>query len=525
MYKSFPAAISGRGQTLTGVARQIAMPHESAPQRFPSFPALERTAVMAFNAPFTWTTSTTVDYKVMLTRQASFPLWTTTIPTENYRYSVCYGSTSSGTGGWLCNEAIRYQATAATAASTFNPGATGATTLGTGIPYGVDSACGPLPFVWMPAGYFLNVYTGTATAADTTFKVELEAWTSPGEFRSILTTSDVVVGAGLRSGVLGISNPSGVWVRVRGVSVDMTTTSVNVALTFIANGSSYTYTAGAADMGTFSNLTTPNAPLFMPAVISPEVGNSQLPWLSTRLTAVGVLFTNVTQVVNKAGTVLCGRLNPCSVNPFTATTAAISGLHPAEKQLLGLENGAYTFCPPSTDLVLFTDYIISDGGGAVPALSYRLDNSSLVNVMFFSSPVVETLAVNLDWHIEFRTTSTLFQIGLSTLTIEQLHQAQLALVSAGFFYPNSTHKAALKSAVSGIGSYLKKHGPGFARSLPGPAGMAAKAVSLVLSRRQPTAKATTATASGLASGAATRMKRSSTRKPKKKARSASKRRA
>jgi hypothetical protein len=39
-------------QQMTGIARAIALFYEHAAQRFLFFPALERTAVMQFNAPF-----------------------------------------------------------------------------------------------------------------------------------------------------------------------------------------------------------------------------------------------------------------------------------------------------------------------------------------------------------------------------------------------------------------------------------------------------------------------------------------
>jgi len=64
------------------------------------------------------------------------------------------------------------------------------------------------------------------------------------------------------------------------------------------------------------------------------------------------------------------------------------------------------------------------------------------------------LAVNISWHIEFRTTSALFQIGMSPLTLESLHQAQLALSQVGFFFDNPDHTMIITSVLKALKMYL-----------------------------------------------------------------------
>jgi hypothetical protein len=158
------------------------------------------------------------------------------------------------------------------------------------------------------------------------------------------------------------------------------------------------------------------------------------------LTAAATLFTNVTKAINKEGTILAARLNPETVNPFYFNAATFNDIHPAEKYFYGLEKGFYTYAPPSTDLTAFQDFVSHDQSGGVSPL-YRLDNNAMVNAFLFSDPDGATaLAVNLDFHIEFRNSSQLWPIGLSGMTLEALHQAQLALVSAGFFLDNPDHK-------------------------------------------------------------------------------------
>jgi hypothetical protein len=127
----------------------------------------------------------------------------------------------------------------------------------------------------------------------------------------------------------------------------------------------------------------------------------------------------------------------------------------------------------------------------------RLDNSSLVNAFVFTDPDAGTsLAVNVDYHIEFRTTSALWPIGLSSMSLEALHGAQLSLTEVGFFFPNETHKEVLGKVMPKLGSAL-----GSVASLIGIAhpllGKAAKVGSIILSKKPTTAvKPTTADSSG-----------------------------
>lgn len=213
----------------------------------------------------------------------------------------------------------------------------------------------------------------------------------------------------------------------------------------------------------------------VPSGPPPEYGNSTIPYQSTRLTAVGALFTNVTKLLNKEGVVYSARLSPANIDVFNFAQTDIVAVHPAEKAQLALEHGFYTYCPPSTDLALFQDYTCA----AVPQSGawtqtdcpyYRLDNTALVNAFVFvdsDATTTTNLAVTLDWHIEFRTTSTLFQIGLSGVTLETLHQAQLALVQLGFFYNNDDHKSIAMKVLPKIAAIAKAYGgvPGMLGSM------------------------------------------------------------
>lgn len=263
----------------------------------------------------------------------------------------------------------------------------------------------------------------------------------------------------------------------------------------------------------------------MPLVEPVEFANSALPWNATRVTAAAFLGTNVTQVLNKSGTVLGGRLSPAVVDAWRCTAQNITNLHPAEKAYLPLETGVYTYCPPSTDLVFFTDYSrstvqASTHGGLIPIFS--LENDSMYNKMFLTpAGADEALACTVTWHIEFRTSSALFQVGLSAMTLESLHTAQLILAAHGFFFENPEHKGMLNRIIA-----LAKQFAPAAVSMIHP--MAGKALEYVAGRygKQVTPKAGPSkppTTSAAKSGIVVGSKRGSA--PKAKAKPAAKKKA
>jgi hypothetical protein len=268
-----------------------------------------------------------------------------------------------------------------------------------------------------------------------------------------------------------------------------TVTAVVSAGTQAYSDSAVTYGNVVVTAGTVTAL----YPLSYPV----EFSNSTLPWYSTRVTAAAVLGTNVTQIQKKGGTVLAGRVSPNVQNPWVVSQSYVNGLHPAEKAFLPLETGIYSYCPPSTDLANFWDYTLPTYIGSNSSFSapvMRLDNDSLVNIMFITATSdAEQLAITLDWHIEFRTSSALFPIGLSAMTLESLHSAQLALASVGFFFENPTHQNILNRVISAA----KAFAPQAASLLAGPtAGKLVHGALMLTNAPRSDMKTTTAKASG-----------------------------
>lgn len=447
-------------RAMHGLARSIALPAEHAPQRFPSFPALERTAVMAFTQPTSVTLPASTDVKMMLCRQAAYPAWANTVvsgATAIYSYPTVKAPTFSvdflQVGDQLQHWGVGNQT------GSFSDAAAWPTVAGAldtyPVPYaviGVDDRAGCRPFAYVPPSWSVTaVVTHNKGAAGAAFggSVSFEMWSSPGEISNL--SADFTGLAPNSSAMTAPLAVGGVWIRPSflslGAAGNLTGSFFSITLVVCAGLATYTPDGfqGQVDIAPASQTS------LLPVAVSAEFANSTLPWYATRTTAAAMLGTNVTKILDKAGTVLGGRISPNVTSPWTVDRNYISALHPAEKAWLPLETGLYTFCPPSTDLANFWDYTLNTSGGAPAAPVYRLDNDSMVNILFVKAGAAEeTLAVTVSWHIEFRTSSTLFQIALSGTTLETFHQAQLSLAAAGFFFDNPDHRAILSKVIGAV---------------------------------------------------------------------------
>lgn len=286
-------------------------------------------------------------------------------------------------------------------------------------------------------------------------RVTIEAWTGPGQAAWWSATTLSAAAASTSAGV-AIGVTFGRWYRIatavikpQGAGVAATPT---ISMTCVVTATLPTYTANSST-GTW-NLSTSAMPgsYFLPSTISPEIDNSLLPWSATRLTSVAALLTNTTKVLNKEGTALWGRINPVLTNPFSAGYTDVQQLHPAEKAFMDLEQGCYVYNPPSTDIARM-DPQVTRLSTTVLYPVYDLSNTAFVAVGFLTDPDGGTsMAVNLDYHLEFKTSSTLFQIGVATSTLEALHTAQIALLKHGFFFHNADHTAMITSIISALAS-------------------------------------------------------------------------
>lgn len=453
-------------RNLTTLAAQIALPGEHAPQRFPSFPALERTALMGFNQPATLNLPAATPVAMTLFRSATYPVWADQATT--YQQVVDYAGENHVGLTFATAEEFTFEfrnqiygfSVPNRAATIWGPGLTGsgvATTMSWPI-LGRDSGTFGPEFTFVPGGARMALcgyWGGAPPAVACNVVVNLEQWVSPGQTGPpILTSAAISIAANKRGGLsaLTIVGGAGIWVRPISASVAAAASTVPPLFSLsIVSGSNdaFTYTDSAADAGvvTFSgNVLT--GPYHLPLVSPNEFGNSALPWFASRVTAVALLGTNVSQVLNKGGTILGGRLSPAVISAWDVTSGYINTLHPAEKAFLPLELGLYSYCPPSTDLAHFYDYTMNTSVTQNGAPVFILGNDALYNKMYVTaSAVAETLACTVSWHTEFRTSSALFQVGLCGMSLETLHQAQLVLATHGFFFENINHRALLNNII------------------------------------------------------------------------------
>lgn len=224
------------------------------------------------------------------------------------------------------------------------------------------------------------------------------------------------------------------------------------------------YQLGWSSDGVFTAIGAAEKTLMLPVFPPAEFGNSTLPYSKTRLNASAALFTNVTAALNKEGTILAARLKPSSVDPWNFNSTHIDAVHPKLRYFGPLEKGLYTFTTPSGNVDNLDDrrFRMTSFGTINQTERPLFDpvNIGVFNAIIFSdlgSAANGTqLAASCYTHLEFETTSSLFPIGVSTMTLESLHAAEVALLGFGHFHENPLHWAAIASAAASV---LRKVAP------------------------------------------------------------------
>lgn len=508
-------------QSMTALEQAISLPHEYAPIRYPSFPALERTAVMSFNVPQTLSfPAGATTLRGALHRQAAWPLW---VEKDADRYCQltyyavldCEGNTSTPTDRGMM------PLLCAPSPAKFSVANTTATSTTVGVSNCIQpSHVYPLlgshldkVYTYVPAGaaFAWIIHSGShATTGVANVSVTYEIWRGGNAVDTGETARTSITGTNLNMMTLNEYLTGSAWVRPVNVLVssDVFQSMGEWTVVCAVTGAGITYSPSTATMGTLS-LSAGTRTLFLPFAPPPEFDVTERPWKDTKTTAAALLLTNVTKVLNKEGTVLAGRLANTYDGAWSFDASSLSVLHPAEKSMLALETGFYTYAPPSTDLSTFYNHVYDPTNvfasvGSSPLMPlFNLDNTAYANCFILTdsdASTPSTFAANLDWHIEFRNNSTLFPIGMSAITLEAFHQAILNLVSHGFFFSNHTHKPLLNK----IFAEGRKLAPLAMGMLPPPArlaaGMGLKIADRMLSKKpQTTPPATSAKGSGMLS--------------------------
>lgn len=400
---------------LTGVASVTALPKEKAPLRMPTFPNLERTAVMSLERTFTLPVGngSTIGWtRAAVTRSPAYPLWVD----------------RAGTGGFIA------------ATDTF------------GVGGGGQSDIDDPPWVACTDAVPLATFGGHVYAL----------YPSPAETPG---TPLINVAATVNNSVriwYVYGNGDGTWETGSQYLPDEPHLNVPVGHWFRITRIVQVNTLGS-DIVQFVRvyMNVPTTRCLWPAGFPLELPNSTLPYDDTRCNASAALFTNVTRVMNKEGTVKGARLlfrERDHSYPWNFNLDDIQSVHPAERYWGALEAGSYTYTASSAESTEFTKCTlvmlgmtdIDTKSAARNVGCVDLDKVSVFNALIFEDTDLANgsqLAVTSNIHLEFRTTSSLFTSGYSTLTLELFHQAQLALLNTGYFFENDTHWTTVVSKI------------------------------------------------------------------------------
>lgn len=451
------AAVVNNTKHLEVMAQTLAVPRLHKPMRMPTFPAMERTAVSSHLLTDNLPVPAGKSVYALVARSPIYPVWATSngpggvVANSNF---ALYHIMSGPGGGW----GIKSDAETIT----FPPERWGAIS-GSGIASGtwVNSLRWPVgylhnglgPWVYCPQGMtagFQMSFNSAPAGASSGWTIEYECHNGSQVIGNSLLLLPATLGTGVYT-TLTLNRPGQTgqaynWFRVVSVTPDQmsgVTTDFFISTVYMGanTGGTMTSPSGAVD---FIN-TGAMFPMFSPA----EWGNSQLPYRATRETAAAALFSNVSSVLSKEGVVSATRV-PMSVfrsevsqSPWNAaawsTQAFFTSPHPAERYYGPLEKGLYTFTLPDEKSERFSTYL-DYNQSVYPA--YIIDDFDYVHLIRFAdldTAGSTTLAVQSDVHLEFRTSSALFQLGYSGVTLESYHVSVLSLLRQGVFYENPTH--------------------------------------------------------------------------------------
>lgn len=449
--------------SLDKIAQTIAVPKLNPPHRVPTFPQVERTAVVEFYANGTIKTGTDGKIFALMFNSPVYPLW------------VSGQDSSPGTAGLEYPIIAVDQITAGDVtldieqlySKTFGAGQNGIPILGQ--LYGKE-------YIYVPQGTYLFVQiNATITAEFSSIMGSINvSYYNGGDDNSV----KVIIGDGATTPIgsnkliswFSTSPVVGGWYAFS--SVNWTQTGVIGSWSNLQVGWS-TQSSGNPSIAPSGSL---NSSAFMPfnAGAVPEFQNSVVPYTSTRSTATSALFQNVTKVLNKEGTVKAVRIPTGAIGiPQNGSSQTYPGIwsaniftsnvfvsaHPKETYYGPLEKGLYAFCLPDQASMRFTDSVISPSKVGVNNPSITTDSRpcmdlegfqyvNCIEIVDFDATNPTQLAVEVSQHLEFRTASQLFQLGFSKVSMDSWHAAMTALSNLGVFYENPTHLRKIAMSVA-----------------------------------------------------------------------------
>ncbi len=442
-----------QAQGFSALALSMVLPHEHKPVRFPVIPATH-TALLDGMMDAAIPVYDNTSRKAFLCRDPCYPLWIEKRFTSCAGYLQSQGTNNSWTIPARANSTLILpnwdNLASAVGAS---PAIDGVTVTAPAVVDNVVLGNAPTSTaIFIPPGstFCARIYTaavggGSGLELETVSQIGGEVFTST---LLLASTTDGFIytgtaGATANSGSEGITPIGFTWIT----QLRTTGTAPTAAITPLLQFGWCTGTSVAAPSGTVD--------LFAPFAMPPEFNNSTLPYGRTRLNSSAALFSNVSAVLSREGTILAARLKPSIVDPWLFTISHLNSVHPSLRYFGPLEKGLYTFTTPSGNVSSFIDGWMTMPSNSATNSVYRplfsFQDIGVYNAVVLtdlgSNNSNTQLAVSGYTHLEFETTSSLFAIGVSSHPIELLHATEVALLHFGHFHENPVHWATLASAV------------------------------------------------------------------------------
>ncbi len=433
---------------VTDLAKTVALPGDHHPLRLPTYPNLERTAVVHFSRNTTITSSSTNIAAVTLLRNPVFPVWAAFNP-SSAAASAYVSLTPPGT--------IEFSAAPNNQTVEFSGWTVGAPT-GAGASseyvkrFVVACDAAQRMGFWYPGGNAATLSVNVSATTGVAGEVDLAIYSAEWNLNSTATSSwepytkTMTLTAGIAT---SITEGSGFVVPLRfRIASSSAAGSIDlINFGYFSSGGSLGAPTGTMSTGYY--------PLFDPT----EFTNSAVPYVASRVTASSLLCSNVTSVLNKEGTILGARLSTRIGSPYSRDPTTVSSVNPNERYFGPLETGAYAFTLSDAESEVFQDCVYNAGTSISPVWKplFRFQEIGYYTQLFFNdldSAAATTMAVSLHQHLEFRTASSLFPLDYSPYPLEEYHRAQLVLARLGTISENPIHIAAIASAVAKAASQL-----------------------------------------------------------------------
>lgn len=476
MFSEFHYQRSDPRKEAQDVARMLSNPTNNNIMRLPTFPGAERTALSFYEILANWggpPTGSTIDaFKVVLFRDAAFPLWGDQYFPAKGWYSTCFSFMYPNISTFMPTQAGEYEIftllpddiiSNISTSGRVNPqwyGISPATPVNLPWTYPLIGQAGSdAVATYVPAGTKLYAYYIGKDAPSGNYPVSLTVMTE-----QYVSATDswsrseipITVPTGKNAAIsAAFGHDDNCFMRIRNVVVKFGSgdaggfTNVQSYIGFIVSADNITLTA--RDSLPVSNdwvvTVTGNATPRCMLPLSPltEIMTTRAPFTDTKVNAVSLSMENTTKVVNQEGTILAGR-----VPAKAALACGISGLatqHPAEKYYERAADGLTMYCPPDGGMSKFESYMTTTRDAVpipLPGYSdslgnqlplFRIRDDAWACVAFMSDPDGgTTFGVKVRLALEYRTNQSSFRLGIAGTSLESIHRASIACSVAGYFH-------------------------------------------------------------------------------------------